>query len=83
MKRLPLYLSRQRNDQFCLTFLPPVYEEVGKSGEQDVYIAYGDPVGWRNVCPWFVSAFLKIDPLPPFGEPVKVWLAGGPRTPTE
>ncbi len=75
-RRLPLYVTRQRNGLYMLSARTPVPAPVGASGVTDIYVPPGDPVGLRNVCPWFVGVILGVKDLP-FGEPTRVWLAGG------
>ena len=81
MRRLPLYLTRQRNRLFTLSLLEPVIAQVGNTGEQDVYVQHGEPVGIRNLCDWFVRAVGRVPAEEvealPFGVPRRIWLAGG------
>lgn len=72
---MKLYVSRQRDGKYMLTYTPPVIQEVGNSGEQDVYVGYGDPVGWRGLCSWFIEKLWGIKDLE-FGKFVRVKVKG-------
>lgn len=60
-----------------LTALKPELREVGKTGETDWYVRYGDPIGYRNMCATSAKLIwgVAIKPL----ESVRVWSDGGER----
>jgi hypothetical protein len=47
---MELWLTRQRNGLYMLTYTKPTIADVESRGYQDVYVAPGDPVGMRNFC---------------------------------
>lgn len=60
-----LYVSRQRNGMYMLTRQTPLVATVDGTDQSDVYVAAGDPVGFRHVCPWFVSVLWNVKDLEP------------------
>ena len=63
-KRLRVWLSRQANGSYLLTTELPVVERVGYKGELDLYVAPGDAMGFRHVCPWFVGKLWGVELKP-------------------
>lgn len=49
--QMELWLSRQANGSYMLTDKKPVIGEVGTTGYRDLYVAVGDSVGIRHMCP--------------------------------
>lgn len=47
---MELWLTRQRNGMYMLTFNKPIIADVEGRDYQDVYVPPGDPVGIRNFC---------------------------------
>lgn len=47
---MELWLTRQMNGMYMLTYHPPVIAEVEGRGYKDAYVPPGDPVGIRNFC---------------------------------
>lgn len=68
------YLSRQRDGKYMLTYLPPILSNVGNTGEKDFYIQYGEPIGFRFICPWGAKVIfgVELEPL----QSVKVNIKG-------
>jgi hypothetical protein len=78
MPRKParLYLTRQHNGHYLLSFFEPVIAPVRGAGHDDAYVRTGDPVGVRHLCPGGVKLIFGMD-LPPL-KPVRVTLLGDP-----
>jgi hypothetical protein len=47
---MELWLTRQRNGMYMLTYNKPVIADVEGRGYQDAYAQPGDPVAVRNFC---------------------------------
>lgn len=47
---MELWLTRQRNGMYMLTYHKPIICDVEGRGYQDAYVPPGDPVGIRNFC---------------------------------
>lgn len=47
---MELWLTRQMNGMYMLTFNKPIIADVEGRGYMDAYVPYGDPVGVRNFC---------------------------------
>lgn len=47
---MELWLTRQRNGMYMLTFNKPIIADVEGRGYKDAYVPPGDPVGIRNFC---------------------------------
>lgn len=55
MKKIKCYLTKRYNGLYLVTLYKPVIVEVGKTGHEDAYIRYGDPLGYINI----PKAFIK------------------------
>lgn len=71
---MELWLSRQHNGLYMLTYLKPLLHQVEGRDFQDFYIQPGEPVGERNFC----DLILKLVSLPPLKklESVRVIIEG-------
>lgn len=47
---MELWLTRQMNGMYMLTYHKPLIQEVEGRGYSDAYVPPGDPVGIRNFC---------------------------------
>jgi len=47
---MELWLTRQRNGMYMLTYNKPIIADVEGRGYQDAYAQPGDPVAVRNFC---------------------------------
>lgn len=47
---MELWLTRQMNGMYMLTFNKPIIADVEGRGYRDAYVPPGDPVGIRNFC---------------------------------
>lgn len=47
---MELWLTRQMNGMYMLTYHKPIIAEVTGRGYMDAYVPPGDPVGIRNFC---------------------------------
>lgn len=69
------WLSRQHNGLYMLTRLKPHLACVGNSWIEDLYIADGDDIGFRNMCSWGAKRIWGVE-LAPL-QSVRVWSDGG------
>jgi hypothetical protein len=81
MKRRNLWLSRQRDGNYMLTFLKPNKYKVLGAAVQDFYIKPGEPIGIRHLCPGGVKTVFGVEIE--IGEQVAVTLVGEPCAPSE
>ena len=58
---MKLWLSRQHNGLYMLTYYKPVLHKVEGRDFEDFYIQPGEPVGERNFC----DLILKLVEMPP------------------
>lgn len=56
-----LWLTRQRQGDYMLSYRHPVMMEVNGAGEVDAYIEPGEPIGVRHLCPGGVRALIGRD----------------------
>jgi hypothetical protein len=70
------WLSRQADGKYALLQKKPTIENVGNTDHQELYITYGDGIGYRNMCEWSADAIWDVKDLP-FLNSVKVWFIGG------
>jgi hypothetical protein len=76
------WLSRQRSGDYMLTSKRPVKHPVdGRDNCEDLYVAAGDSLGLRHMCPWGVMSVFGIE-LRTF-QSVEVDLNGRPWQPVD
>lgn len=47
---MTLWLSRQQNGLYMITYYKPILSKVGESLIEDFYLTPGEPIGVRNLC---------------------------------
>jgi len=75
MRRIPCWLSRQRNGLYMLTQHKPIKKNVGRTNEEDLYVLPGDGIGYRHMCAWSAERIfgVQLELL----ESIRVWMLGG------
>ena len=72
---MELYLTRQMNGQYMLTYYKPIIADVEGRGFKDAYVAPGDPIGIRNFCDLILKV-VNLDGQLKRLESIKVFLTG-------
>lgn len=56
---MKLWLTRQRNGDYMVTFLKPVLVPLKGTDVLDAYVVHGDPIGHRHMCKLATEALCK------------------------
>ncbi len=72
---MELWLTRQMNGQYMLTYNKPVLAQVEGREYSDAYVPHGDPVGIRNFCDLILKVVNLDKPLQRL-ESIKINLTG-------
>lgn len=82
MKKRSLWLSRQRDGNYTLSFLKPALHKIlGTDEVYDFYLRPGEPIGIRHLCPGGVLSVFGV--AIEIGEQVPVVLVGELCEPSE
>lgn len=73
---MQLWLTRQRNGMYMLTFNKPIIADVEGRGYRDAYVPPGDPIGIRNFCDMILKA-VGLEGHLNYLESVRIHLEGG------
>ncbi len=72
---MKLWLTKQNNGLYMLSYFKPVKENILGTHKEDVYIIPGEPIGVRNLC----SEILRITNIEQelkVGESIRIELLG-------